>query len=73
MAVRPSDISGNDWCGPLKSTPAADRMSGKYFGANPVFSGRNLRFGPAKNEHVQSFSWEILSKQSKYSLDILNF
>ena len=42
MAVGPSDISGNDWCGPVNSSPAADRMSDKNFGANPVFLGRNL-------------------------------
>ena len=33
----PSDISGNDWCGPVNSSPAADRMSDENFGANPVF------------------------------------
>ena len=27
MAVGPSDISGNDWLGPINSSPAADRMS----------------------------------------------
>ena len=27
MAVGPSDISGNDWLGPMNSSPAADRMS----------------------------------------------
>ena len=33
----PSDISGNDWCGPVNSSPAADRMSDEIFRANPVF------------------------------------
>ena len=37
MAVGPSDISGNDWCSPVNSSPAADRMSDENFGANPVF------------------------------------
>ena len=31
----PSDISGSDWCGPVNSSPAADRMSDENFGANP--------------------------------------
>ena len=35
MAVGPSDISGNDWCGPVNSSPAADRMSDENFGAKP--------------------------------------
>ena len=26
MAVGPSDISGNDWCGLVNSSPAADRI-----------------------------------------------
>ena len=37
MAVGPLDISGNDWCGPVNSSQAADRMSDENFGANPVF------------------------------------
>ena len=37
MAVGPSDISGNDWCGPVNSSQAADRMSDENFEANPVF------------------------------------
>ena len=37
MAVGPSDISGNDWLGPINSSPAADRMSDEIFGANLVF------------------------------------
>ena len=37
MAVGPSDISGNDWLGPIDSSPAADRMSDEIFGANLVF------------------------------------
>ena len=48
MAVGPSDISGNDWLGPINSSPAADCMSNEIFGANLVFFGRNLRFGHAK-------------------------
>ena len=37
IAVGPSDISGNDWCGPINSFPAADRMSDENFGVIPVF------------------------------------
>ena len=37
MAVGPSDISGNDWLGPIDSSPAADHMSDEIFGANLVF------------------------------------
>ena len=37
MAVGPSDISGNDWLGPINSSPAADRMSDEIFGANLIF------------------------------------
>ena len=37
MAVRPSDISGNDWRGPVISSPVADRMSNEIFVANHVF------------------------------------
>ena len=33
----PSDISRNDWLGPINSSPAADRMSDEIFGANLVF------------------------------------
>ena len=36
MAVGPSDISGNDWLGPINSSRAADRMSDEIFGANLV-------------------------------------
>ena len=39
MAVGPSDISGNDWLGPINSSPAADRMSDEIFGANLVSLG----------------------------------
>ena len=49
----PSDISGNDWLGPINSSPAADRMSDEIFGANLCFFfGRNLSLGHAKNDHV---------------------
>ena len=37
MAVGPSDISGNDWLGPINGSPAADRMSDEIFGAKFVF------------------------------------
>ena len=33
----PSDISGNDWIGPINSSPAADRMSDEIFGENLFF------------------------------------
>ena len=33
----PSDISGNDWRGPVNSSPAADRMSDEIFVANHIF------------------------------------
>ena len=48
MAVGPSDISGNDWCGLENSSQAADRMSDENFTANPVFLDRKLSLGPAK-------------------------
>ena len=37
MAVGPLDISGNDWPGPINSSPAADSMSDEIFGANLIF------------------------------------
>ena len=37
MAVGPSDISGNDLLGQVKSSPAADRMSDEIFGVTLVF------------------------------------
>ena len=37
MADGPSDISGNDWHGPVNSSPAADRMSDEIFGENHLF------------------------------------
>ena len=37
MAVGLSDISGNDWCGLVNYSPAADHMSDENFGANPIF------------------------------------
>ena len=37
MAVGLSDISGNDWCGSVNSSPAADCMSKEIFRANHVF------------------------------------
>ena len=65
MAVGPSDISGNVWCGPVNSSPAADRMSDGNFGANPVFFGRNLSLGPAKNDHVHPLELAIICEESK--------
>ena len=56
MAVGPSDISGNDWCGPVNSSQAADRMSDKNFGGNPVFLGRNLSLGPTKT--IMCILWD---------------
>ena len=61
----PSDISGNDWCGPVNSSPAADRMSDKNFGANPIFWGRNLSLGPAKNDHVHPLGLAIICEEVK--------
>ena len=47
MAVGPSDISGNDWLGPINSSPGADRMSDEIFGANLVF-GPKFKLGTRK-------------------------
>ena len=44
MAVGTSDISGNDWCSPVNSSPAADLMSHENFRANPIFWGQNFSF-----------------------------
>ena len=55
MAVGPSDISGNDWCGPVNSSPAADRMSDLNFGANPVFLGPKFELGTHKKPSCASF------------------
>ena len=33
----PSDISGNDWHGPVNISPAADRMSDEIFSVNHIF------------------------------------
>ena len=52
MAVGPPDISGNDWCGPVNSSPVADRMSDEKFQSKSRFFGRNLSLRPAKNDHV---------------------
>ena len=65
MAVGPSDISGNDKCGPVNSSPAADRMSDKTFGANPDFLGRNLSLGPAKNDLVHPLGLAIICEEVK--------
>ena len=64
MAVGPSDISGNDWCGPVNCSPAADRMSDENFGGNPFF-GRNLSLGPVKNDHVHSLGLAIICEEVK--------
>ena len=48
MAVGPSDISGNDWLGPINSSPAADRMSDEIFGANLVFFWPKFALGSIK-------------------------
>ena len=48
MAVGLSDISGNDWLGPIKSSPAADRMSDEIFGANLVFWAEIWAWDPQK-------------------------
>ena len=45
MAVGPSDISGNDWLGPINSSPAADRMSDEIFGAILIFLGLKFELG----------------------------
>ena len=55
----------NDWCGPVNSSPAADRMSDKNFGANPIFWGRNLSLGPAKNDHVHPLGLAIICEEVK--------
>ena len=48
MAVGPSDISGNDWLGPINSSPAADRMSDEIFGANLVSLAEIWAWDPQK-------------------------
>ena len=48
MAVGLSDISGNDWLGPINSSPAADRMSDEIFGANLVFFWPKFELGTRK-------------------------
>ena len=41
MDVQSSDISVNDWHGPVNRSPAADRMSDEIFGANQVLLSPN--------------------------------
>ena len=65
MAIGPSDISGNDWLGPVNCSPAADRMSDEIFRANLVFFGRNLSLGPAKNDHVCPLGLAIICEEVK--------
>ena len=63
MAAGPSDISGNYWCGPVNSSPAADRMSDEKLGVNPVFLGRNLSLGTAKSDHVHPLGLAIICEE----------
>ena len=65
MVVRPLDISGNDWCGPVNSSPGADRMSDENFAANPIFWGQNLSLGHAKNDHVHPLGLAIIYEERK--------
>ena len=65
MAVGPSDISGNDWLGPINSYPAADGMSDEIFRSNLVFFGRNLSLGPAKNDHECPLGLPIICEEVK--------
>ena len=66
MAVRPLDISGKDWCGPVNSFQAADHiMSNENFGVNPVFFGRNLSLGPTKNDLVHPLGLAIICEEVK--------
>ena len=55
MAVRPLDISGKDWCGPVNSSQAADHMSDENFGANPVFFWPKFELGTRKKLSCASF------------------
>ena len=64
MAVGPSDISPNDWCGPVNSSPAADRMSDENFGANPVFRPK-FELGTRKKDHVQPLGLTIICVEVK--------
>ena len=64
MAVGPSDFSGNDWCGPVNCSPAADRMSDENLEEIP-FLGRNLSLGPAKNDHVHPLGLAIICEKVK--------
>ena len=45
----PSDISNNDWPGPVNSSLAADLMSDEIFGANHVFLVQKLQMYHLKN------------------------
>ena len=65
MAVGPSDISGNDWLGPINSSLVADRMSYEIFGANVRFFGRNLSLGHSKNDHVCPLELAIICEEVK--------
>ena len=65
MAIGSSDISGNDWCRPVNSSPAADRMFDENFVANPVFWGQNFSLRPAKNDHVHSLGLAIICEEVK--------
>ena len=54
----PSDISGNDWCGLVNSSPAADRMSDAHFGVNPVFWAENWVVGKSPSRTVQDLTYD---------------
>ena len=47
MAVEPSDISDNYWCGPVNSSPLSDRMSDKNLERIPFF-GPKFELGTRK-------------------------
>ena len=47
----PSDISGNDWLGPINSSQAADRMSDIFSERISVFLPK-FALGTRKNDHV---------------------
>ena len=72
MAVGLSDISGNDWCGPVNSSPSADRMSNKIFGANPVFWPK-FEVGTRKNDHVHPLGLAIICEEVKKEKNKIRF
>ena len=48
MAVEPSDISGNDWLGPVTSSPAADCMSDEILQSEFRFFRPKFELGTSK-------------------------